>query len=138
MGDVVVEAVWPPPGDGTKVWECNDTSMVLRVTYQDRPILLPGDISQAAMAEMLAGGGLKADVLELPHHGSVVHNTARFVEAVNPAVAVRSSGERRGMTVNGIERIVGNRKYFNTADDGCVLVWVAGGQVTANPVMDSR
>jgi len=135
MGDVTVEAVWPPPADERLTPDCNESSTVVRITYQDRSILLTGDIAEFGMGMLSADHNVKADVLALPHHGSVVHNTGKFIAAVGPEIAVRSSGQRRAMTINGIEALVGDRRYFNTADDGCILVRIQDGELMAEAVM---
>lgn len=135
-GVVVVESIWPPPAEQRRAPDANDSSTVLRVVYQGRSVLLTGDIAEWGMAGLLAQGELNADVLALPHHGSVVHNTAAFVEAVAPQIAVRSTRQRRIMTTNGIEKLVGpDRIYFSTADDGCVRVQIKKGVISARAVM---
>lgn len=135
-GEVRVESIWPPPAKDRPLAEANETSTVLRLTYQGRSILLTGDIAEGAMGTLLMDQALlKADVLALPHHGAVVHNTAAFIAAANSQVAVRSSGQRRGLTTNGIEAVVGDRSYYCTADDGCVLVTIRNGGLTAEAVM---
>jgi competence protein ComEC len=135
-GDVHVESLWPPPVTARPMPETNETSTVLRVSYGGRSILLTGDISEAAMGTLLAEKALlKADTLALPHHGAVVHNTADFITAVNPQVAVRSSGQRRGLTTSGIEVMTNGRSYYSTADDGCVLIMIRDGKQTSEAVM---
>lgn len=138
FGDVELEAIWPPSIESQKFVADNERSMVLRMTYQGRSVLLTGDIATQGMAGLLQNGNLKADVLALPHHGSVVSNTKPFIDAVNPAVCVRSSGQRRSMTRNSIEAIVGKREYLNTADDGCVLVRIENGNATAQAIMRAK
>ncbi|MBI5764483.1 MAG: ComEC/Rec2 family competence protein [Planctomycetes bacterium] len=138
FGDVHLEAIWPPPLSEEQFAADNERSMVLSLTYQGRRLLLTGDIAKQGMAGLLQKGNVTADVLALPHHGSVVTNTKPFIDAVNPTICVRSSGQRRSMTRNGIEAIVGNRKYFNTSDDGCVLVRIEKGNATAQAIMRAK
>lgn len=121
---VRVEMLWPPPASSRRIIDANDTSMVLKLTYQDRSILLTGDITEAAMAALSSDPRIRADVLALPHHGSVVGNTRAFVDAVSPSVSVRSTGQRRALTTNGIEQLVGDQGYLSTADDGCICVTI--------------
>jgi len=71
----------------------NDNSLVLRVRYAGRAILLAGDIERASEAELLgAGADVRADVLKVPHHGSRTSSTPPFVAAVAPALAVFPAG----------------------------------------------
>jgi len=128
-GDVRIESLWPPAAEDRMAPDDNDSSTVLRIAYEGRSILLTGDVTEWAIGGLLSRGGLHADVLALPHHGSVVYNTAAFISAVNPTIAVRSSAQRQAMTTNGIERAVCDRRYLNTADVGCVRMTIRDGEV---------
>jgi competence protein ComEC len=95
-GEVRIESIWPPSAQDRRLAEANETSMVLKATYQDRILLLTGDIAETAMGSLLSETPgptiLHADALALPHHGSVVANTSKFIAAVDPRTAVRSTG----------------------------------------------
>ncbi len=138
FGEVRVETVWPPPRSVEQFAADNERSMVLRLSYQGRSVLLTGDIATQGMTSLIKAGTLKADALALPHHGSVVPSTKAFIDAVDPAICVRSSGQRRSMTRNGIEGIVGGREYLSTADDGCVLIQIKNGMATAKATVLSK
>ena len=72
----------------------NDSSVVLRYTFGDVSFLFCGDIEEAAEADILASGAdISADVIKVPHHGSVSSSTRRFVQTVSPDYAVFSVGE---------------------------------------------
>ncbi|HUN80431.1 MAG TPA: ComEC/Rec2 family competence protein [Phycisphaerae bacterium] len=131
---VTMETLWPPPVVAGLMKHDNDASTVLRISYEGRSILLPGDIAEAAMSQLISRE-LRADVLNLPHHGSVVHNTKPFIDAVNPQFCIRSTSQRKSMTLNGIEEAVAPRKYLTTADSGCILVEIRDGKISARPVM---
>jgi len=120
-GGAEVECVWPPPA-GAYMTSDNSSSTVVRVTFGGRRMLLPGDIDNYALDQLTAAGGIGCDVLQLPHHGGVTNSTEAFLAAANPIVCIRSSGQRERETVNGIQRLVGAREYFSTAEDGCVEV----------------
>lgn len=90
FGDVAVSVLWPPVG-GEK--STNNDSVVLRIQYGERSILLTGDIEQAAERALVASQQqLKADVIKVPHHGSKTSSTEGFVTATNPPVAIISVG----------------------------------------------
>jgi competence protein ComEC len=88
FGDVDVSVLWPPAEGGGSD---NDNSVVLRISYGERTILLTGDIEKAA-ERALAGQDLKADVVKVPHHGSKTSSTENFVLATKPAFAIISVG----------------------------------------------
>jgi len=86
------EISWPEVAPSAK----NNDSLVLRLRYGNRTVLLPGDAEKEAEHEMLAensGTDLRADVLKVGHHGSKNSTTADFLAAVRPQVAIISAGE---------------------------------------------
>ena len=91
------EFFWPDisSGDAAPAAKNND-SLVLRLGYGERAVLLPGDAEKEAEREMLAassGDALHADVLKVGHHGSKNSTTPEFLAAVRPRLAIISSGE---------------------------------------------
>jgi len=70
----------------------NDASLVLRVTYGRTAFLFPGDVERDGEEAAVRAGGLRADVVKIPHHGSRTSSSPAFVAAVSPAHAVVSVG----------------------------------------------
>jgi len=90
FGDVAVSVLWPPVG-GEK--STNNDSIVLRIQYGERSILLTGDIEQAAERALLASQQqLHADLIKVPHHGSKTSSTEGYVAATKPQLAIISVG----------------------------------------------
>jgi competence protein ComEC len=119
---VQVEVLWPP-NDLPEDIKVNDTSLVIKLTYGGYSILLTGDIGEYAQERLLeSGADLSADVLLLPHHGSVVPNTVRFLQAVGARYLVRSSASRRRGIPDPIDSILRGSEYFNTADVGAITI----------------
>ena len=81
-------------------WPPNDNSLVLRLGYAGRSVLLPGDIELAGELALLsrnADGGrgaaaLRVDVLKAPHHCSQTSSSESFVAAVQPQWVICSLG----------------------------------------------
>lgn len=121
FGDASVEVLWPPPDLGPET-ASNETSLVLRVTHAGRSILLTGDIETLAQGRLLAEGELYAEVMELPHHGSLRHNTLAFVEAVDPELVVSSTSIRSSLNRAEQDRILAGRPHYSTADHGAITV----------------
>ncbi len=90
FGDVEVSVLWPPAGGETST---NNDSIVLRIQYGERSILLTGDIEQAAERSLLASQQqLHADVIKVAHHGSKTSSTEDFISATNSQFAIISVG----------------------------------------------
>ncbi|MCG3130945.1 MAG: hypothetical protein FLDDKLPJ_01719 [Phycisphaerae bacterium] len=135
-GGVRIERVWPPPGLPSHV-EANETSLVLRLTFGGRSVLLTGDIEDEAQRSLMLRGELDADVLVLPHHGSPRASTDRFVEHVRPSIVVQSA---RGGAGAVLERFTtsGRIRAYNTGDDGAVTVRLSESGVEASGLHGAR
>ena len=92
FGDVAVEVLWPPAGGESSA---NNDSIVLRLKFGERSILLTGDIEKAAERSLIESGQeLWADVVKVPHHGSKSSSTDAFVLATRPTFAIVSVGRK--------------------------------------------
>ncbi len=88
-GGVTVDVLWPVAG---KDIPTNETSLVLRVVFEGKTILLPGDIEEIAQSELLKNPAqLKCDVLVLPHHGGWSKTLPEFVAAADPEIILVSN-----------------------------------------------
>ena len=71
--------------------QINNTSIVLKVTYNKISFLFTGDAEDPAEEAMLALKGkidLKSTIYKAPHHGSDTSSTAVFLNKVSPEVIV--------------------------------------------------
>ncbi len=95
LGNAKLDVLWPP-AEGWSEAKGNDRSVVLSVRHAGRRFLLNGDIQQEAITALLdANQDLRADVADLPHHGSFVDASAAWLDAVDPHVVLQSSGPAR-------------------------------------------
>lgn len=88
------EVLAPAPGEGAEA-KRNAASCVLRVEAAGRRVLLTGDIESPQETLLLrreGEGGLRSEVLVVPHHGSKTSSSMAFVQAVAPQVAAVQSG----------------------------------------------
>ena len=88
FGEVEVQILWPPPGTESS----NDDSVVLKLNFRQRSILLTGDIERKAEAALTVSD-LKADVVKVAHHGSKTSSTDAFVAVTKPHYAIISVGQ---------------------------------------------
>jgi competence protein ComEC len=91
-GDLRVRVVWPPPnwsgGD-------NDASLVAALGVGPVRVLVCGDLETTGERALLRlGVDLRADVLQLGHHGSRTSSSPAFLAAVGPRIALAASGTR--------------------------------------------
>ena len=95
-----VGTVWPLGsatvtllGPVTQYSETNNTSLVLRIDYGNTSYLLTGDMEKTAETDLVnSGANLKADVLQVGHHGSSTSTGYLFLNAVLPEMGVISCG----------------------------------------------
>lgn len=125
FGEIELSVLWPAPGaDST-----NDDSVVLKLKFKDRSILLTGDIEKKTEAALTATE-LRSDVVKVPHHGSRTSSTAVFVAATKPRFAIISVG-RDSMFghphVEVVERWKANgAKVLTTGECGTITVTTDG------------
>ena len=96
---VSVDILHPPPaysGSGQSIdARFNNTSLVIKLSYENIGFLFTGDIERDAEKMLLSTGkDLSVDVLKLPHHGSATSSSLPFIKSVSPRVAVCSVGFR--------------------------------------------
>ncbi len=79
-------ASWAPPTE-------NDRSLVLRLQYGDVRILFTGDIHHATEQWLATHiDDLRADILQIPHHGSRTSTHYAFIQQVQPKVGIITAG----------------------------------------------
>ena len=87
----------------------NDSSLVVKMTFEDVSWLFAGDVEEARIQELLdSGADLSATVLKVPHHGKSEDNTKEFIQAVMPFCAVITSSDddpEDEKTVKQLEKI---------------------------------
>ncbi|MEX0774217.1 MAG: ComEC/Rec2 family competence protein [Phycisphaeraceae bacterium] len=94
VGDAKLAILWPPAE--RRFERHNDSSLVLSVHVGGRRVMLHGDIQQEAVSTLLAeGADLRADVVDLPHHGSMVEVSRRWLAAADPTLVLQSTGPVR-------------------------------------------
>lgn len=112
--------------------EINNNSLVLKLTFREVGILLPGDIQAEAEAGLIKRGhDLKSRILLVPHHGGGSSNSRDFIKAVSPVVAIISTGRGNPPPRQTVERYqsIGAR-ILRTDLSGAITVRTDGETVT--------
>lgn len=121
-------------GDATWTWihprpdqifqRDNDASMVVRIEIAGRRVLMCGDIQRDAIAHLLridAADDLIADVIELPHHGGYSDVAPKFIERIDPAIVMQSTGWTRWSRDQWAAALVEKERLVTARDGAC---WV--------------
>jgi len=94
FGEVNFKVIYPFEKIDFEPDDLNDTSIVLRLEYQDFTALFTGDATTEVEEEIIQhGDDIKIDVLKVGHHGSKYSSSFDWLETVDPKYAVIQSGE---------------------------------------------
>ena len=93
LGNVVVEALHPPPPTWERQKVRNDDSVVLRVRYGVVDVWLTGDAGPEFEHRLPPDAdAARVRVLKVGHHGSRSSTSAALLDALRPQVAIVSAG----------------------------------------------
>ena len=104
-------------------------------------MLLAGDIERNVEARLVPAGGLKSDVLLVPHHGSRTSSTQGFIDAVAPRTAVVTAGYRNrfGHPATDVMARYAGIEVLRTDRDGAITVKLSDGlPIAAERRSDAR
>ncbi|NLV22825.1 MAG: DNA internalization-related competence protein ComEC/Rec2 [Syntrophomonadaceae bacterium] len=127
-----------PGGDAYKQNNCNNQSVVLRISYQKFSLLLTGDIEKEAMQSLLDQGFITATtVVKVPHHGSKGSLVPEFYDRLNARYAIISVGSNNlfGHPNPAILSMLkqANTKILRTDQNGAVIILTDGRQLQIRP-----
>lgn len=95
--DVYIETLWPLETGGAP--QENENSSVFMINYRGIRIMVTGDLDtegEKKMTEYYTSAGkqdkLKADVLNVGHHGSLTSTSEELLDVVRPSIAVVQVG----------------------------------------------
>ncbi|MGL4548145.1 ComEC/Rec2 family competence protein, partial [Eubacterium aggregans] len=119
--------------------EQNDASLVLRLTYGARSILLMGDAGLGVEAQL---GAVDSDIIKIGHHGSTTASGTGFLEEVSPAAAVVSVG-RYNTFGHPTEAVLSNietvgAKCYRTDERGAVVVETNGQNLEIKTMLEKE
>ena len=120
-------AIHPPPRG--VAGSDNANSLVLRLSFQGRTLLLPGDLEAAGLERLFRAVSLDCDLAMAPHHGSQLSRPADFSAWAKPEWIVISGGSWRDTSAaeNTFSRF--GIHVLHTAYSGAVRVTLRAGQM---------
>jgi competence protein ComEC len=140
LGDVFLEVVWPSPASLRAFSkDRNNTSIVLKLIYNNTTILLTGDLEKEGEHELRRLVG-DVDVLKVGHHGSLSSTSVEFLDAITPEIGIIPVGKENsyGHPHNAIVKRLIDREIeiFRTDYDGDIQLLSDGNEikVTSRPL----
>ena len=140
LAGITASVLWPPREREFR--DTNDSSIVAMLPVRvgggaERRVLLTGDAAREALANLLPSGAdspagrLRADVLELPHHGAYIEPAVELLRVVDPSVVMQSTGPRRAADRRWDALMVG-RAWYATPRRGASWVEIGSdGTITS-------
>ncbi|MCH8910076.1 MAG: ComEC/Rec2 family competence protein [Chloroflexi bacterium] len=114
----------------------NDESVVTRLDFRDVSFLLTSDITSSAETDLLlTNQRVKSTVLKVGHHGSRTSTSPVFLDAVDPAVAIVTTGIKNQFghphdeVMNRLYEQLPEEAVYVTRDRGTVTVTTDGERV---------
>jgi len=138
-GGVSVHILSPDPA--RRYDDLNNRSIALRITYKHVAFLLAADTEgQAEHYELQSHIPVRAQVLQVGHHGAEAATSPVWLSAVRPQVAIISCGRRneyRHPSLDVIRRLaVAGARVYRTDKDGAVSVTTDGETIRVRKFRD--
>lgn len=121
------------------VVECsnfNDEGVVARLEYGEISFLLTGDVTAGGETDLIqTGEQIKATVLKVGHHGSRTSTTQQFLDAVDPVLAIVTTGIKNQFghphedVIERLETHLNPESVFVTRNNGTLTVSTNGERV---------
>ncbi len=127
--------------DTRRCIDVNTQSVTFRIKGLGHSAILTGDLTIAGEKEILRKKVyLKSDVLKLGHHGSKTSSSKDFLQAVDPKLAIISSGRRnrfRHPSKKVIQRLDSlSLPYLNTATSGTISIEFSRDSLQVRTMLD--
>lgn len=125
FGEVTIQVLSP----AVSAADTNNNSLVLKITYDGRSILMMGD-AEEKQEETLLGKELACDVLKVGHHGSNTSTGEEFLTQALPEYAVISAGKNRPPDERVLERLEKTgANIFRTDTQGDITLTIENGEI---------
>lgn len=129
FGEVTIQVLSP----SVSAADTNNNSLVLKITYSGRSILMMGD-AEEKQEETLLGEELTCDVLKVGHHGSDTSTKEDFLKQVSPTIAIISSGTKNPPDEEVLDRLhKTGAEIYQTNLNGDILLTIKDGEILVSP-----
>lgn len=129
LGDAIFEVMHISDDDS----DLNNTSIVLKLTYENNKYLFMGDATDSVEKDII-NDDIEADVIKIGHHGSKYSSTAEFIKKVNPEYAIISVGQNNSYdhpSTSTIDLLESNNiQIYRTDVDGTIILSSDGNTIT--------
>ncbi|MCX6734589.1 MAG: ComEC/Rec2 family competence protein [Candidatus Peregrinibacteria bacterium] len=129
FGAITLDVIYPDKSMlGKKFINLNNSSIVMKVLYAGKTILMTGDMAfEEEDALMKTGLNLKADILKVGHHGSKTSSSQEFLNLVKPEIAIIQSGKGNSFghpSKESLERLkaAGVQQIYRNDTDGRIEI----------------
>lgn len=129
LSDAEVEVLYV--GDESN--DLNDTSIILKLIYQNNSFLFTGDASSKVEKQIL-NKNIKSDVLKVGHHGSQYSSSESFLKKVNPKYSIIQVGigntydHPKDIILSRLDKI--NSSVYRTDQDGTIIAKSDGNNIS--------
>ena len=114
--------------------ECNDSSIVLKVTYNKLTFLLTSDADTNIESQIASKFNVQSAILKAGHHGSDTSTSLSFLQKVKPSVTILSYGNDNSYghpvddVVSSLRSV--NSRIYSTAQSGTITITTDGSSYT--------
>ncbi|WP_234982737.1 ComEC/Rec2 family competence protein [Ornithinibacillus halophilus] len=108
----------------------NESSLALKITYDEIDFLLMGDIEKEQEKKIMDKYELDAEILKVAHHGSKTSSSYEFFKEVKPEIAMITYSKNNHYG-HPVDRVIDtifkvNAQIYSTAVFGNVVVYTSG------------
>lgn len=108
----------------------NNLSLVMRIRYKEASIMLTGDIEEGVESYLSSFWQERISILKVAHHGSNTSSTDKWLDVINPRIAVIQTGKNNFGHPHPqvIERLEerGSKVYRNDKNGAIICVYGRG------------
>ncbi len=144
INGTMFKILYPEPGfrDKKEKWRKGDNnSIVLKTVFGSKSFLFTGDIKAKGESDIvkMSGKHLKSTVLVVPHHGSRSSSTDKFIDKIDPEIAIIPVGWKNRYKFphpEVLERYKSRKcRILRTDENGAIMISTDGKSLSVAPTV---